>query len=196
MEHPVGYLTRDRSVAPTDCTYLIGDDENLILPINLTGRLIDREKNCCSKRKPSRILRGRAFAIADAEFPEIAAWVIRPFAHAQTGDTEILLDVDVLNPARREHVRDLLIQERTNSRKVSDVGLLEMREGIFVANDFQYRNCHQFLVREDAGTDQRKMRLALQAALERLEFTLRLQIMRCISPGIPAPKQRLALLDG
>src|SRR5205085_9088596 len=38
--------------------------------------------------------------------------------------------------------------------------------------------------------------LALQAALECLEFTLRLQIMRCISPGIPAPKQRLALLDG
>src|SRR6266566_3817386 len=141
------------------------------------------------------MLRGFAFAIADTEFSEIAAGKVRSLAHAQTGDAQILLDVDILNSPGGEQVCDLLIQERTYSRKVEHVGLLEMREGVFVVKDLQYRKGHQHAIREDAGPGQGKMSLACQAPLERLEFPLRFPVVRRVAPGIPALKQRLGLLD-
>src|SRR5437588_928285 len=117
------------------------------------------------------MLRGCACAIADREFSQIAAWKVGAFAHPQPGDAEVLLDVDILNSPRGQQVGNLLVQERADPRKVSHVSLLEMREGIFVVDDFEYRKCRQLLIREDAGADQGKVRLTLQTSLECLEFT-------------------------
>src|SRR4051794_22565033 len=70
-----------------------------------------------------------------------------------------------------------------------------MRKGILVIDDLQDRGGHEYLVRENAGADQWKIRLTLQASFECLEFPLRFRVAFCASPFIPAPKQSLTLRD-
>src|SRR5947209_15460526 len=70
-----------------------------------------------------------------------------------------------------------------------------MRKGILVIDNLEDRRGHQRLVRENAGADQWKIRLALQASFEGLEFPLRFWIAFCASAFVPAAKQRLTLCD-
>src|SRR5947209_2577113 len=70
-----------------------------------------------------------------------------------------------------------------------------MRKGILVIDDLEDRCGHQRLVRENAGAEQWKVGLALQASFERLEFPLRFRIAFCASAFVPAAKQRVTLCD-
>src|SRR5947209_7808421 len=70
-----------------------------------------------------------------------------------------------------------------------------MRKGILVIDDLEDRRGHQRFIGENAGTDQWKVGLALQASFEGPEFPLRFRIAFCTSAFVPAPKQRLTLCD-
>src|SRR5947209_19978968 len=70
-----------------------------------------------------------------------------------------------------------------------------MRKGILVIDNLEDRRGHQRLVRENAGADQWKIRLALKAPFEGLEFPLRFRIAFCTSAFVPAAKQRLTPCD-
>src|ERR1044071_6750886 len=110
--------------------------------------------------------------IADAEFLQIAARVIGSLAHPQPGDAKVLLDIDVPNSLRREKVRHLLVQERSDAGEYARIGLLKQRERMLVIDDLQNRKRDQEVVGKNAGPDQPEMILAVEAALKRPELAI------------------------
>src|SRR3954449_3492735 len=70
-----------------------------------------------------------------------------------------------------------------------------MRKRILVVDDLQDRSGDQYVVCENSGADQWKIRLALQASLECLEFPVCFTIALCTAALVPAPEQHPALFD-